>query len=59
MGLTDTGFDEVEQTQFSWYDHMQRMLDHRTPNKAMNQNFYYKRKCGRPKITWNQATRRQ
>ena len=58
IGLEETIIKEIEQKQFTWYDHVQRMADGRLPRIALRWMPKQKRTRGRPKKNWMEGIRK-
>jgi hypothetical protein len=52
MDFTHTITDEVRNKQLIWYEHAQRMADHRIPKQILNCQPRGRRKSGRPRRSW-------
>ena len=48
--------ETVEAKRLNWYGHMRRMEEERWPQKIWNWKLPWKRKRGRPKLTWQAGT---
>ena len=56
IGLEETIVKEIEQNQFTWYGHVQRMAEGRLPKIALKWIPKQKRARGRPKKNWREVT---
>jgi hypothetical protein len=43
---------ELQSSQLTWYEHVQRMADNRLPKQAVQWKPPWRKKKGRPKLTW-------
>jgi len=58
IGLEETIIKETEQSQLTWYGHVQRMAEERLPKIALKWMPKEKRARGRPKKTWMEAIKK-
>jgi hypothetical protein len=58
IGLEETIIKEIEQTQLTWYGHVQRMAEGRLPKIALKWMPKQKRARGRPKKNWMEGIRK-
>jgi hypothetical protein len=58
IGLEETIIKEIEQNQFTWYGHVQRMAERRLPIIALKWMPKQKRALGRPKKNWMEGIKK-
>jgi len=58
IGLEETIIKEIEQNQFTWYGHVQRMAEGRLPKIALKWMQNQKRARGRLKKNWMECIRK-
>jgi len=58
IGLEEPIIKEIEQNQFTWYGHVQRMAEGRLPKIALKWMPKQKRARGRPKKNWIEGIRK-
>jgi hypothetical protein len=58
IGLEETTVKEMERNQFTWYGHVQRMVEERLPKIALKWMSKQKRARGRPMKNWMEDIRK-
>jgi len=58
IGLEETIIKEIEQSQLTWYGHVQKMAEGRLPKIALKWMPKQKRARGRPKKSWMEGIRK-